>query len=87
MPKGRSREGEPRVLQAFRGMEPSERDWALAERRLPLFEKLAGRPGADAAVLVQLAQLYDARGEGAALYERALRLEPEHATAAANLGI
>jgi Flp pilus assembly protein TadD len=36
---------------------------------------------------VQLAQLYDTRGKGAALYERALRLEPDHATALANLGI
>jgi len=76
-----------RVLQAFRGMRASERDWALAERSLPLLEKLAAAPGADAAVLVQLAQLYDAKGMGAPLYERALRLEPEHSTAQANLGI
>ena len=65
------------------------RDWALAEpaRRLAELEKLAAREDADAAVLVQLAQLYDARGKGAPLYERALRLEPEHATAQANLAI
>ncbi|MCC6537219.1 MAG: tetratricopeptide repeat protein [Bryobacterales bacterium] len=77
----------PRVLQPFPGMAATDRDWALAERRLPLLEKLAARPDADAAVLVQLAQLYDANGKGAPLYERALRLEPEHATALANLGI
>jgi len=53
-----------------------------------LLEKLAAAaPGADAAVLVQLAQLYDAKGRGAPLYERALRLQPGHATAQANLGI
>ena len=74
-------------MQAFRGMKASERDWALAERSLPLLEKLAAAPGADAAVLVQLAQLYDAKEKGAPLYERALRLEPSHATAQANLGI
>jgi hypothetical protein len=77
----------PRSLQPFRGMTASERDWALAERRQPLLEKLAARPDADAAVLVQLAQIYDAAGKGAALYERALRLEPRHATAQANLAI
>jgi Flp pilus assembly protein TadD len=76
-----------RVLQPFRGMTAGERDWALAERRQPLLEKLAARADADAAVLVQLAQIYDAQGKGAALYERALRLEAANATAQANLGI
>lgn len=77
----------PRVMQPFPGMAATERDWALAERRLPLLEKLAARPDVDAALLVQLAQLYDANGKGAPLYERALRLEPANATAMANLGI
>jgi hypothetical protein len=76
-----------RVLQAFRGMAASERDWALAEPRLARLEKLAAAPEADAAVLVQLAQLYDAKEKGAPLYERALRLEPGHATAQANLAV
>ena len=77
------------VLQAFRGMTPSDRDWALAEptKRVRLLEQLAARPDAGAAVLVQLAQIYDERGKGEPLYERALVLEPEHATARANLAI
>lgn len=82
----------PRVMEPFRWMQPTERDWALAEpeKRVAVLERLAARPEADAAVLVQLAQIYDARGMGARavpLYERALRLAPEHATAQANLGI
>ena len=76
-----------RVLQPYRGMVASERDWALAEPRASRLEKLAAAPGADAAVLVQLAQIYDAKEKGAPLYERALRLEPGHATAQANLAI
>lgn len=79
--------GGPIALRPFPGMRASERDWAIAERRRPLLEKLAARPDADAAVLVQLAQLYDEAGKGAVLYERALRQEPDHATALANLGI
>jgi Flp pilus assembly protein TadD len=76
-------------LRPFAGMTPGEREWALAEpaKRLGSLEKLAAGADVDAAVLVQLAQLYDTRGMGAALYERALRLEPDHATAMANLGI
>lgn len=42
----------PRVMQPFPGMTATDRDLALAERRLPLLEKLAARPDADAAVLV-----------------------------------
>jgi hypothetical protein len=76
-----------RLLQPFQGMTASERDWALAQSNRPLLEKLAARPDADAAVLVQLAQLYDPAGKGAPLYERALRLEPSHSTALANLAI
>ena len=87
IPRKPGRASGPRVLQAFRGMVPSDRDWALAERRRPLLEKLAARPDADAAVLVQLAQVYDGEGNGAALYERVLRLQPDHAAAQANLGI
>jgi len=79
-------------LEPFRGMEATEREWALAEpvARLGQLERLAARADADAAVLAQLAQSYDRsrRGrEAAALYERVLRLQPDHATAQANLGI
>jgi Tfp pilus assembly protein PilF len=44
----------------------------------------------DSVVLAQLAQFYDAQGKGeeaAELYRRVLRLDPQHPTAAANLGI
>ncbi|MBI2687051.1 MAG: tetratricopeptide repeat protein [Acidobacteria bacterium] len=76
-----------RVLQVFRGMKAGDRDWALAQpsRSVPLLEKLA--LNGDAAVLVQLAQQYDAAGLGAAPYQRALKLDPDNATAQANLGI
>ena len=59
-----------RVLRAFGGMVPSERDWALVERRSTLLEKLAADPGADAAVLVQLAQIRDAEGKGGPVWGR-----------------
>ncbi len=76
-------------LRPFAWMAPTEREWALAEpaKNLGVLEKLAARADADAAVLVQLAQLYDGRGKGGVLYERALGLQPDHATAMANLGI
>jgi hypothetical protein len=89
---GPARASGPRVLQPFRGMAPGERDRALAqpERFTAVLERLAARPDADAAVLVQLAQQYDGRGDGAGavpLYERALGLDPDHAAAQANLAI
>ncbi|HEU0122284.1 MAG TPA: tetratricopeptide repeat protein [Bryobacteraceae bacterium] len=79
-------------LELFPGMTAGEREWALAEpvRRAHDLQRLAARPEADAAVLAQLAQIYDRSGRGreaAGLYERVLRLEPDHATAQANLGI
>lgn len=82
----------PRVLEAFRGMKASDRDLALAQpERLPgVLEKLVLRTDADVAVLVQLAQQYDATGQGSRaipLYERVLRLDPDHAAAQANLAI
>jgi tetratricopeptide (TPR) repeat protein len=55
---------------------------------LPLLEKL--QPSDDAAVLVQIGQLYDALGKAElaeALYERVLRLDPSSAAAGANLAI
>jgi len=51
-----------------------------------LLEKL--RSPNDPAVLVQLAQLYDAQGKASLaepLYERVLRLDPSNAAAGANL--
>lgn len=79
-------------LRPYPGTKPGEREWALAEpaARKATLAALAARPNADAAVLVQLAQLEDVGGnarQAVALYERALRLEPLHPIAQANLGI
>lgn len=57
-------------------------------RALGMLQRLEA--GDDAAVLAQLAQIYDARGDGVkavALYERVLRMQPRHLVAAANLGV
>ncbi|MEP7366924.1 MAG: tetratricopeptide repeat protein [Acidobacteriota bacterium] len=57
---------------------------------LELLEKVEPRSGQDAAVLSQLAQYYDALGQGEraqALYERVLKLEPGHVAAGANVGV
>src|SRR5262249_32974218 len=90
----------PPQSQAARRLRPfwqgraGDRDLAIAyaavqgDAALPLLEKL--QSSNDAAVLVQLAQLYDARGRASqaeALYERALRLDPFNAAAEANLAI
>ena len=89
-----------RDLRPFFSGPTSERDLALAyaslaltdsawiPRALALLEKSANSE--DAVVLAQLAQFYDSLGKGekaASLYERVLRLDPQHPTAAANLGI
>jgi len=70
-----------------------DRDLAIAyasfgPAALPLLEKL--QTSNDAAVIVQLAQLYDALGKqdlAEALYRRVLRLDPSNAAAGANLAI
>lgn len=63
------------------------REPALARPTIAALEKIEPK---DAAVLTQLGQLYDRakRGpEAAALYRRALKLNPSEPTAAANLAI
>jgi hypothetical protein len=82
-----------RRLRSFWGGGAAERDLSIAYASLggpalPLLEKL--QTSGDAAVLAQLAQLYDAQSKydlAEALYERVLRLDPSNAAAGANLAI
>ena len=92
-PAARAGERQERKLRSFWPGPAEERDLAIAyaslgSPALPVLEKL--QSSEDAAVLVQLGQLYDGLGKAdlaEAVYERVLRLDPSNAAAEANLAI
>ena len=60
-------------------------DAALQHLAIPMLERLARNPSTDAAPLAQLAQIYDRTGkprQAIPLYERVLKLDPLHPSAA-----
>lgn len=83
---GVSGERDLAIAYAGLGMEHAE----ARPRALELLEKVEPKASGDVPVLSQLAQYYDAMGQGEralALYERVLKLDPGHVAAGANVGV
>lgn len=83
---GAATERDTAIAYAGAGVDHAE----LRGRALDLMEKAVPGAANDAALLAQLAQYYDALGQGEraqALYERALKIDPENVSAGANVAV